>query len=368
MCSTHFYALGLRSPGPIRDWEAPCPEGVGPNVVAMSVLLGAGGQVPYATADDLQSAILGLQEVWELDEPEATIAGLVLLSRLVPCDVSGVTWLNTSRGEIVTQTWPEGAFPRRLHREPAPLAAPPLGPYLAERGYSALRLSDVLDDSQWRAHPIRHATAEVNNNVGGPLERMLGWGFTTAEGVVGYAANRLGRDFSLRDRDVLGLLAPGLARHRRRLIELAAIRALLANQSGGALQHAVVLDPTGRVEQSWGDGERLYEHLTSHRGATQAPDEVASTAEAPDLPAGYKLLILKAPAVRLTPRELLILDLSSRGYTATGVSRRVDSSPRTVHKHLERIYRKLGVNDRASAVRIALTTGLFGRNETTRGN
>jgi len=36
--------------------------------------------------------------------------------------------------------------------------------------------------------------------------------------------------------------------------------------------------------------------------------------------------------------------------------------------HLERIYRKLGVNDRASAVRIALTTGLLGRNETTRGN
>lgn len=64
----------------------------------------------------------------------------------------------------------------------------------------------------------------------------------------------------------------------------------------------------------------------------------------------------------LTTRELTILSLLAQGLTTQLSARRLQCSPRTVHKHLERIYRKLGVRDRVNAVRIAqewnlVTTG-----------
>jgi len=58
-------------------------------------------------------------------------------------------------------------------------------------------------------------------------------------------------------------------------------------------------------------------------------------------------------AARLTGRELAVLHLLAEGHTAYGIARRLSSSPRTVQKHLEHVYRKLQVTDRLAAVRIA---------------
>jgi len=60
----------------------------------------------------------------------------------------------------------------------------------------------------------------------------------------------------------------------------------------------------------------------------------------------------------LTGREVAVLSLLEQGYTAHGIARRLSNSPRTVHKHLEHIYRKLGVTDRLMAVRAAGELGL----------
>jgi DNA-binding CsgD family transcriptional regulator len=54
--------------------------------------------------------------------------------------------------------------------------------------------------------------------------------------------------------------------------------------------------------------------------------------------------------VRLTPRELAVLAQLADGRTAASIGRRLAMSTRTVHKHLEHIYAKLGVSDRLSAV------------------
>lgn len=59
-----------------------------------------------------------------------------------------------------------------------------------------------------------------------------------------------------------------------------------------------------------------------------------------------------AAAAGLTARELAVLALVAEGLTATAVGRRLAISPRTVHKHLEHAYRKLGVTDRVTAVRV----------------
>jgi DNA-binding CsgD family transcriptional regulator len=62
---------------------------------------------------------------------------------------------------------------------------------------------------------------------------------------------------------------------------------------------------------------------------------------------------------RLTDRELAVLTLLGAGLTARAIARRLDTSPRTVHKHLEHLYRKLGVRDRLMAVQRARDAGLL---------
>jgi DNA-binding CsgD family transcriptional regulator len=61
----------------------------------------------------------------------------------------------------------------------------------------------------------------------------------------------------------------------------------------------------------------------------------------------------------ITAREREVLELLSRGMLATSIASRLNLSPRTVHKHLGNIYRKLGVHDRLVAVGIAQSSGLL---------
>jgi DNA-binding CsgD family transcriptional regulator len=62
---------------------------------------------------------------------------------------------------------------------------------------------------------------------------------------------------------------------------------------------------------------------------------------------------------QLTPRELSVLALVADGLTAAAVARRLVVAERTVHKHLERAYAKLGVSDRVSAVLRAQRLGIL---------
>jgi DNA-binding CsgD family transcriptional regulator len=63
--------------------------------------------------------------------------------------------------------------------------------------------------------------------------------------------------------------------------------------------------------------------------------------------------------VPLTPRERVVLDLVALGHTVEGIAARLSISPRTVHKHQEHLYRKLGAVDRLSAVLSAQRRGLL---------
>ncbi|SDD30724.1 regulatory protein, luxR family [Geodermatophilus telluris] len=67
----------------------------------------------------------------------------------------------------------------------------------------------------------------------------------------------------------------------------------------------------------------------------------------------------RARDARLTERELAVLTLLGAGLTAQAIARRLQTSPRTVHKHLEHLYRKLGVRDRLMAVQRARDAGLL---------
>jgi DNA-binding CsgD family transcriptional regulator len=66
-----------------------------------------------------------------------------------------------------------------------------------------------------------------------------------------------------------------------------------------------------------------------------------------------------SPGSPLTPREASVLHLLARGLTARAIGHQLLIGERTVHKHLERIYAKLDVTDRLSAVLRAQHLGLL---------
>ncbi len=61
---------------------------------------------------------------------------------------------------------------------------------------------------------------------------------------------------------------------------------------------------------------------------------------------------------RLTERELDVLRLLSHGGSTKEIAQSLVVSEETVKSHLARIYQKLGVGDRTSAVALALRRGL----------
>ena len=61
----------------------------------------------------------------------------------------------------------------------------------------------------------------------------------------------------------------------------------------------------------------------------------------------------------LSPREREVLVLIAEGLSAPDIARRLHVSPATVKTHLQSLYEKLGVSDRAAAVASAMRTGLL---------
>jgi two-component system, NarL family, nitrate/nitrite response regulator NarL len=64
-------------------------------------------------------------------------------------------------------------------------------------------------------------------------------------------------------------------------------------------------------------------------------------------------------AVQLSGRERELLELAAAGLTTGEIARRLYLSPNTVKTYWQRLYEKLGANDRASAMAEALRRGLL---------
>ena len=69
----------------------------------------------------------------------------------------------------------------------------------------------------------------------------------------------------------------------------------------------------------------------------------------------------RAADCSLTPSETAVLLLLTDALTAAAIGRRLGISSRTVHKHIENIYRKLGTRDRISTVLRAQQLGLVSK-------
>ena len=68
---------------------------------------------------------------------------------------------------------------------------------------------------------------------------------------------------------------------------------------------------------------------------------------------------VRAPSANLTPRELDVLRLVSRGLSNAQVGRALHIGEATVKTHLLRTFEKLGVHDRTAAVTLAIARGIL---------
>jgi DNA-binding CsgD family transcriptional regulator len=75
--------------------------------------------------------------------------------------------------------------------------------------------------------------------------------------------------------------------------------------------------------------------------------------------AGHPVRARPTAPAGLTPREVEVLVLAARGSTTRQVARRLGISPKTAGNHIERIYTKIGVSNRAEATLFAMQSGLL---------
>ncbi|MFG2376683.1 response regulator transcription factor [Streptomyces sp. NPDC048504] len=114
--------------------------------------------------------------------------------------------------------------------------------------------------------------------------------------------------------------------------------------------------------------------LVYRAGADFTEDHVRAAEQVQPLLAGVeqqrqlleRLRATTAPAEatadsRLTPRQVTVLLLLADALTASAIAHRLGISVRTVHKHVEGLYRKLGTRDRVSTVLRAQEIGLLPR-------
>jgi DNA-binding CsgD family transcriptional regulator len=203
--------------------------------------------------------------------------------------------------------------------------------------------------------------------------------------IVGIALNRTAHDFTNRDRAVLNLArtqlvacAQAVATAEQTAALLGAMDRALDDQHRGVL----IVRPDGRLITASPTAHRLLgTHLGVRPGADQhLPARLAALADgAPTrctpvllrgqgarlyaslLPSAERdqriIVIDERPlgdlpplsAAGLTVREHQILALVATGRSNLDIARQLVLSIRTVHKHLEHLYPKLGVHDRTSA-------------------
>jgi len=178
-----------------------------------------------------------------------------------------------------------------------------------------------------------------------------------------------GRDFTERDRLLLDLLEPHLARFwlagkTRRLLSsaLAELDRIDEHDRRGV----ILLGLGGEVEFASPPTERLLREFFPATSGGRLPAALVEWFESKDAKPlirrrgerrltvrqadGAVLLEERDEAIELTAREREVLAWVARGKTNAEIARRLWLAPSTVGKHLENVYAKLGVSTRTAAV------------------
>lgn len=363
------------------------------------------------TKRDLEALLLCLREVYEHLDLEGFASCIVsTLPKVIPSEWTSYNEVNT-QSQIITfvmeplpSGFPDGVQVFERHIPEHPL----INHHQQTRDGRAVKISDFLTQSQYHRLGLynefyRRLEVEHQMSVTLPAPAPL---------VVGIAVNRSGRDFSERDRLLLNLLRPHLIQAYRNAESTTRLRrdlALLGQAFEQWERGVVILTANGQVRFCTEQAQRwLSEYFEPSPRASDLPESLQRwvqhqrrlLSEDGDAPPPCEPLVLKRARKRLVVRlvedssedgRLLILEEQSLQFSAgslepLGLTRREAQvlfwvaqgktdkevgallyvSPRTVKKHLEHIYEKLGVKNRTEAVALALKSfSLTGRNPRT---
>lgn len=242
----------------------------------------------YVSLETLRRAVELVDSLAGLDDP-AGFAAIALpgLAALVDCDVLTYNEIGPARGQTRYADYPPGA----LDSATQPVFAAHVHEHPLVNHYRATGSGEpvMISDflSQQRFHRLG-LYAEFFRGI--PVEHQVAVSLPgPGQQVIGIALSRARRDFSEEDRALLSVLRAPL---------MAAL--LRARRRQHAAQALTVMACSRHTD--------------------------------------------------LTERETQILQLVADGRTNAAIAHALQVSPRTVAKHLEHIYRKLGVSSRAAAV------------------
>jgi DNA-binding CsgD family transcriptional regulator len=319
-------------------------------------------------AKDLRAVLEVARELGAIEDADDFRAQLLpQLRRLVGFDHASLNVISPGGGVVIAAAVPtdsrwegdEELFAGYAHQNPLIGAT-------RRDGSRAHKFSDFISGRE--LHRL-----EIYDLIYRPLEVEHQMAFVLpapSDTIVGVAINRGRLDFSERDRTVLEAARPFVARAYSHVIARARTLAALAalEQASEAAGRAVVLlDRDGCVQFATPAATRWLGELLDaplpawiaaqlrRPGPTEAPDDAVRAHAVPfgadDLDA---IELRESPRARaralgLTNREAQVLALVAVGLANSQIALELSLSERTVAKHLEHIYSKLGVTNRTAA-------------------
>jgi len=182
-------------------------------------------------------------------------------------------------------------------------------------------------------------------------------------GEAGTAAEALEATASLRRSPVVIIVGLGLTgehdsfwliRSLRERFPVHAVVGCGANADTGVISRALFVGADGFIDKNIDP----VEFLQALRRASLKEMVLAGPTEVPVARLVDGIERRRELDVRLTEREREVLTIAAEGLTARQMAARLGVRERTITTHLARIYGKLGVGNRLSAIRLAARSGL----------
>jgi DNA-binding CsgD family transcriptional regulator len=318
------------------------------------------------------------------DLPEYRQGILEIITRVVPCDRVGYNEITPDESFAISLP---AYDPSLLPRFAALIYENPLiQRFERTRDGRPYRISDVVDQQTFHGLALYK---EIYSRIG--VEWQVAFTLPArAPLIVGIALTRTYRDFTTREVQLLALARPHLMQAYRNAELWSERKALLAALEQGLDtlgQHIVVLDPHGRVEFATDGARRLLDDTPGNRRGVpgelrdwlSAQDNARVAAEPLILEvAGNSVLVRLLPSRRddrrevlllengtgqlsidalrglgLTPREAETLFWTALGHSVAETAAELGIARRTIQKHLQHVYEKLGVRSASQAAATA---------------
>jgi DNA-binding CsgD family transcriptional regulator len=343
---------------------------------------------------DFDACSRGLRELYaEVSTAQFPNQVLKLLAGLVPVEHATYNELTPRQKQLVVHYFPERPDIQALVPQfAATLHTHPLYDHYVGAEPLPKKISDATSFRQLAETPVYQEYYRLIGIKHQMVFSVKGAGETK----IGLALNRRLRDFSERDRSVLSFLSPHITQafHNARITSEMAVNLERVGEGLGEINRAVILvEADGRIRwlshlaREWlaelfpGDytpasdlpgilkgrliefakagtaASRLFcqfqfagalgHRLVAYCGrAGKSMFIIAMTRERPSIEAG------DANSLGLTPRESEILFWISEAKANPEIASILGISPRTVHKHVEHLFAKLGINSRFEAQRL----------------